>query len=59
MNMELLIELRHRMEVSERWKRGWMSRRNTKVLPEHTRMEIGKPKVSWSEGCEGQPEGLL
>ena len=53
MNMELLIELKHRMEVSGRWNWGWMARRNIEVLPEHTGMEIGKPRLSWSEGCEG------
>lgn len=56
MNMELLFELKHRKEVSRGWK--W-ARRDVEVVPKRTRMEIGKPKLSSSKGCEGQPEGLL
>lgn len=33
MNMDLLAELKHRMEGSGRWKWGWTARRNIEVLP--------------------------
>lgn len=51
--MELLTELKPRTGVSGRWKWGWVPRRVIEVLPEHARVERGKPQLSWSEGCEG------
>lgn len=48
MNMKLLMELKHRIKVSGRWKWEW-----------HARIEMGKSELCWGYGCERQIEGLL